>query len=292
MPIEPRESGVLYVVATPIGNLDDISARARSVLAGVDAIAAEDTRHTGRLLASLGVSTPLIALHEHNESERAAAVLDRVAAGESIALVSDAGTPLISDPGYRLVALARERCLRVVAIPGSCAAIAALSVAGLPTDRFRFEGFLPARSAARRARLELIRNAAETLVFYEAVHRIGEMLADLAAVLGAGRRACVLREMTKLHESAYIGTLAEIASQRVQDAGGDRGEFTLVVAGAVVAAPADEELARVVAILAAELPPTQAAALAARITGGERRAAYRLALESRGPTPGALQDGD
>jgi 16S rRNA (cytidine1402-2'-O)-methyltransferase len=273
-----KSSGILFVVATPIGNLDDISSRARSVLRDVTVIAAEDTRRTRGLLDHIGVSTPLVSLHEHNEPRRAAEIVQRLAAGESVALVSDAGTPLISDPGYRLVALARERGIAVVAVPGCCAAIAALSVAGLPTARFHFEGFLPVRQAARRARLQELRSCPDTLVFYEAVHRVGESLRDMAASLGPGRPAFVARELTKLHEAGYFGTLRSVLAALLADPGGDKGEFTIVVGGAPAASPEREELARVVAILAAELPAAQAATLAARLTGAARRDAYRLAM--------------
>lgn len=277
-------AGTLFVVATPIGNLDDISSRARAVLAGVAVVAAEDTRHTGRLMERLGLRQSLISLHEHNEEARVEALLARLAAGESVALVSDAGTPLISDPGYRLVAGARQRGFTVTAVPGCCAAVAALSVAGLPTHRFRFEGFLPARSGARRARLEQIRHEPDTLIFYEAVHRVPEALADMAGVLGAGRPAFVARELTKLHETCYTGTLAQVAAALAADPGGSRGEFTVVVGGADASAPARPELERVVGILAGELPAAQAATLAARLTGASRREAYALAVAAaRGP---------
>jgi 16S rRNA (cytidine1402-2'-O)-methyltransferase len=269
------------VVATPIGNLDDISSRARAVLQDADLVAAEDTRRTGQLLARLGIGSRLVSLHEHNESQRAAELLERVAAGESVALVSDAGTPLISDPGFRLVALARERGIAVMAIPGCCAAVVALSVAGLPTDRFQFEGFLPARASARRARLAELKPASATLVFYEAVHRVGDCLADMAQVFGDERAAFVARELTKLHETVYRGTLAEVCAAVVADPGGHKGEFTIVVAGAPATAPGVGELERVVRVLAEELPVAQAATLAARLTGAARREAYRLALRHR-----------
>jgi 16S rRNA (cytidine1402-2'-O)-methyltransferase len=271
---------MLYVVATPIGNLDDISLRARAVLAAAAVVAAEDTRRTRQLLAHLGIAPALVALHEHNEAERAGELLDRVAAGAAVALVSDAGTPLISDPGYRLVAAARDRGLPVTAVPGSCAAVAALSIAGLPTDRFHFEGFLPARAAARRARLGTLGLHPDTMVFYESVHRVGESLGDMAAAFGADRPAFVARELTKLHETAYRGTLAAVRAAVVGDPGGDKGEFTIVVAGAPAAPAGAPELARVVAVLAAELPAGQVAQLAAKLTGCTRREAYDAALRA------------
>lgn len=270
--------GALYVVATPIGNLDDISSRARAVLESVVVIAAEDTRRTQDLLKHLGLRKPLVSLHEHNESRRAAELLQRLEQGETVALVSDAGTPLISDPGYRLIAGARQRGFKVTPIPGCCAAIAALSVAGLPSNRFHFEGFLPVRTAARRGRLEELKGSPDTLIFYEAVHRIAETLEDLAGAFGDSRPAFVARELTKLHETSYYGTLAEVRAALTADPGGRKGEFTLVVAGAPELAPGIAELERVVRILAADLPATDAGTLAARITGASRRDAYALAV--------------
>lgn len=280
-----NDPGVLYVVATPIGNLDDISSRAVAILGQVALVAAEDTRHTGQLLAHLGLQARQLALHEHNEAARVDAVLSRLAAGESVALVSDAGTPLISDPGYRLVAAARERGYTVTPIPGACAAIAALSVSGLPTDRFRFEGFLPARAAARRSRLQELQVCPDTLVFYEGVHRVREMLEDLAVAFGADRQACVARELTKLHETIYWGRLAAASAALAADPGGNRGEFTIVVAGApeAGAGAVDADLAAVMRVLMGELPAPQAARLAARLTGASRREAYALARHAGQP---------
>lgn len=276
-----KSPGILYVVATPIGNLDDISSRALAVLQAAGLVAAEDTRRTGQLLRHFGIATPLLSLHEHNEEKRSEEILDRLGQGVSIALVSDAGTPLISDPGYRLVALARARGFTVTAIPGCCAAIAALSVAGLPTAQFHFEGFLPARAAARRKRLGELRGRAETLVFYEAVHRVTETLADMAAVFEADRHAFVARELTKLHETTYSGSLGQLCAALAADPNADKGEFTIVVAGRAAASADESELGRIVAVLAAELPAAQAAALAARIAGGSRREAYRLLLAQK-----------
>jgi 16S rRNA (cytidine1402-2'-O)-methyltransferase len=273
--------GVLYVVATPIGNLDDISSRARAVLAAVDVVAAEDTRRTGALLAHLGLAKPMVAFHEHSEAGRVESVLARLREGQSVALVSDAGTPLISDPGYRLVAAAREAGITVTAIPGCCAAVAALSVAGLPTDRFHFEGFLPAKAAARRERIAELASSPDSLVFYEAVHRVAGTLDDLVAGLGASRPAFVARELTKLHETVYHGALAEVAAALATDPNGDRGEFTLVIGGQARVVAGEAELERVARILAAELPAAQAAALAARLTGVTRRAAYRAVLRDK-----------
>lgn len=280
--MEPK-AGTLYVVATPIGNLDDLSDRARAVLAAADLVAAEDTRRTGQLLTRLGIRVPLRSLHEHNEGERTPELLARLADGAAVALVSDAGTPLISDPGYRLVAAARAAGLRVSPVPGCSAAIAALSVAGLPTDRFSFEGFLPARPAARRRRLAELAGRPETLVFYEAPGRVRATLADLATAFGPDRCATICRELTKLHETTYHGPLQALPGQLEADPGSSKGEFTLVIAGCgETQAAADAgalslaDAARVMAILAESLPRAEAARLTARLTGMRRRDAYRL----------------
>ena len=271
-------AGTLYVVATPIGNMGDLSPRAREVLSSVALIAAEDTRHTGQLLTQSGITARLLSLHEHNEAGRIGEILHRLRAGDSVALVTDAGTPLISDPGFRLLAALRAADLPVSPVPGPCAAIAALSVAGLPTDRFFFEGFLPPRSAARTARLQVLARRSETLVFYESANRLADTLADAIVVFGPGRAAAVGRELTKLHETLYRGTLAEVRAALLADPGGDRGECTWMVAGGgAEPAPDEVELARVVGILAGELPASQAASLAARLTGASRKAAYKLA---------------
>ncbi len=270
--------GTLFVVATPIGNMGDLSPRARDVLGSVALVCAEDTRHTGQLLTHAGISAQLVSLHEHNEAGRIGEVLQRLRDGDSVALVSDAGTPLISDPGYRLLAALRAAGLPVSAVPGPCAAIAALSVAGLPTDRFHFEGFLPPRSAARLARLRELGRRSETLVFYESANRITDTLADAITVFGPLRAVAVGRELTKLHETVYRGSLADVRAAVLADPGGDRGECTWVLEGCgAEPAPDEAELARVVGILAAELPASQAASLAARITGAPRKTAYRLA---------------
>lgn len=274
--------GVLYVVATPIGNVGDLSPRARETLAGVAVVAAEDTRHTGQLLRLLGISRPLVALHEHNERASAPKLVERLVAGESVALVSDAGTPLFSDPGFHLVRAARAAGIAVLPIPGPCAAVAALSVAGLPTDRFCFEGFLPARAGLRRARLAALAAEPRTLVFYEAPHRIRDLVADLVECFGAAREAALARELTKVHEAHYRGTLAELAAALEADANATRGEHVLVVAGntaAPAAAEGDALLERTLGALLAELPVSQAADLAARICLVPRNRAYARALE-------------
>jgi 16S rRNA (cytidine1402-2'-O)-methyltransferase len=269
-------SGTLYVVGTPIGNLDDLSTRAIAVLKEVDAIAAEDTRRTGGLLSRIGAKAPLIAYHEHNEREKASQLLTRIVAGENVALVSDAGMPTISDPGWFLVARARARGLPVVSVPGPSAVTAALSIAGLPTDRFVFEGFLPRRAAARRARLEALATETRTLVFFESVHRLGAAIAAMAAAFGAARPAAIARELTKLHESCYTGTLAEL-SERLEQEVPHLGEFVVIVGGApAVASPEWVDAKRVYEILARAVPPREAVALTASITGRSRNEIYRL----------------
>ena len=269
------QAGTLYVVATPIGNLGDLTARAREVLAAVDAICAEDTRHTRQLLGMLGVDRPLLALHEHNEAAMAARLVARLQAGEALALVSDAGTPLVSDPGYRLVREVRAAGLRVSPVPGACAAIAALSVAGLPSDRFCFEGFLPAKPGARRERLQALAGEMRTLVFYESAHRIVECLEDLVALFGPGREAVMARELTKLYETVLDDTLGDIAERVRDDENQRRGEFVLVVRGAADDTEARlREGQRLYAKLAEYLKPSQAARLAAEITGAPRKALY------------------
>ncbi|HKS56765.1 MAG TPA: 16S rRNA (cytidine(1402)-2'-O)-methyltransferase [Steroidobacteraceae bacterium] len=272
--------GTLYVVATPIGNLGDLTPRAREVLASVALIAAEDTRHTRQLLQTCGIGTALTSLHEHNEGQKSAELVARLARGDSVALVSDAGTPLVSDPGFDLVAAARRAGIAVVAIPGACAAIAALSVAGLPTDRFAFEGFLPAKAAARRERLAQLAREERTLIFYEAPHRLTEVLHDLSATLGAERRASISRELTKRFETTYSGTLAELGAAAEHDSDMSRGEIVIVVSGAPAAATALElDADSLLRALLQELSPSQAAKIAAHLTGGKRSDLYEAALQ-------------
>jgi 16S rRNA (cytidine1402-2'-O)-methyltransferase len=269
-------AGKLWVVATPIGNLQDLTFRARAVLASCDWIAAEDTRHSLTLLRHHGIATPTIALHEHNERAKTEELIQRLRAGASIALIGDAGTPLISDPGFRLVRAARAAGIAVSPVPGACAAIAALSVAGLPSDRFVFEGFLPARAAARRARLQALRSESRTLILYEASHRIVETLEDCQAIFGAARRAVLARELTKQYETLLDGPLAELVAQLNADADQRRGEFVLLIEGAIEDDTASRlaEGRRVFAILRRELPPGRAAALASEISGAPRKALY------------------
>ena len=277
-------SGRLAVISTPIGNLGDLSPRAREELAAAELVAAEDTRRTGQLLTTLGLSRPLVSLHEHNESERIGELLEKLRAGARIALVSDAGTPLLSDPGFELVRRVAQEGITIVAVPGPSAITAALSIAGLPTERFSFEGFLPARLAERRARLAELAGESRTLVFFEAPHRIAECLEDMSAAFGGERRAAVARELTKVFETVYRGTLASLTAESRSDANFTRGEITLVVAGAPPAAAADVrgQLDATLTVLLGELAPSKAAALAARLTGAKRNDAYARALELSG----------
>jgi 16S rRNA (cytidine1402-2'-O)-methyltransferase len=276
---KPR--GRLEVVATPIGNLQDLSERARAALERADVIAAEDTRHTLTLLQHIGVSRPLLSLHAHNEAQRLPEIIARLEAGETVALVSDAGTPLLSDPGFGLVREAANAGIDVGVIPGPSAITAALAVAGLPTDRFCFEGFLSSHNRERRTQLEELASETRTLVFFEAPHRIAETLEALAEVFGAERRAAVARELTKVHETIYRGTLAQLLEQCGKDENFKRGEITLVVEGAKKAhAEFDGVLLRkALALLMKELPTGKAASLAAQLTGAKRNDAYALALE-------------
>lgn len=273
--LNAQAPGILHVVATPIGNLGDFSPRAVETLKSVAAICAEDTRRTRPLLQQFGIDTPLIALHEHNEDEIASRLVARLRVGESLALVSDAGTPLVSDPGYRLVRAAREAGIRISPVPGAAALIAALSVAGLPSDRFVFEGFLPAKAGARRERLQALAGESRTLIFYEASHRIVEFLDDAASAFGAERPAVVARELTKLFETVLDGPLGEVRSRIEQDPNQQKGEFVVLVEGA--GQDADARLVegqRVYRTLSAHLPPSTAAKLAAELTGAPRKALY------------------
>ena len=268
-------SGVLHVVATPIGNLGDLSPRALQVLRSVAAICAEDTRHTRQLLAHFGVERPLLALHQHNEEAAAAPLVARLLAGEDLALVSDAGTPLVSDPGFRLVRAARAAGVKVSPVPGACAFVAALSVAGLPSDRFVFEGFLPAKTGARRERLAALAGEPRTLAFYESAHRIQEALEDMRAAFGGERPAVLARELTKLFETVLDGDLASLCERVADDADQRRGEFVVLVQG--MGEDADARVAegrRIYAKLCAHLPPSAAARVAAELSGAPRKALY------------------
>lgn len=270
----------LYVVATPIGNMEDMSYRAVRILAEVDLVAAEDTRHSRPLLAHYGIDTPMQALHEHNEEQMSSRLIERIQNGEAIALISDAGTPLISDPGYRLVRAAREAGVPVFAVPGPSAVTTALSVAGLPSDRFAFEGFLPAKSAARKKRLISLVNETRTLVFFESSHRIEAALADMTETLGSNRLAAICRELTKKFETVLRAPLQDLITQIAEDKNQTRGEFVVIVEGHE--GNEDEALANAEAMskaLLEYLPASQAARVAAKLNDVSRRDVYKL-LES------------
>jgi len=274
-------SGILYVVATPIGNLGDMSPRALQVLREVDWVAAEDTRHSKRLLHHFGIHTPLISLHDHNERARVPQLLKALQAGKSIALIADAGTPLISDPGFHLLRSLRAQGLKAIPIPGPSSLLAALSVAGLPTDRFVFEGFLPAKTSARRSRLETLKHEDRTLVFFEASHRIQATLGDMAMVFGEERQAVIARELTKMFEDIQGDTLMGLGKWLAADDNRCKGEFVIMVHGVVKPVgvePFDPQTSHLLTVLLAELPVKQAVTIAARITGLKKNLLYNLAL--------------
>ncbi len=284
-----RESGgepkpTLYVVATPIGNLRDASLRALDVLKSVDTVAAEDTRVTVKLLNHYGIASKLIALHEHNEKRMVRQVLALLAAGQSVALVSDAGTPAVSDPGAQLVAAAIDAGYRVTPVPGANAAVTALSAAGLTAPHFLFYGFLPARAAERKRELTELKNLPYALVFYEAPHRVAGSIADLRAVFGDARRIVIARELTKMFETIHACTLAEAVGWIEGNADRRKGEFVLILDGQPVTRGAEEQVQaqRVLEVLLAELPLKQAVALATKITGGRKNELYELALKLKG----------
>jgi 16S rRNA (cytidine1402-2'-O)-methyltransferase len=283
-------SGTLFIVATPIGNLEDLSSRARQTLADVDLIAAEDTRHTGRLLSHFGVKTRLFALHDHNEADRSAMVIGQLQSGKSVALVSDAGTPLISDPGYRLVQAAHEAGITVSPIPGPSALTAALSVAGLPTDRFCFEGFLPAKKKARLDVLASLANEPRTMVFYESVHRVQDSLEDMMSVFGEQRAAFIGREISKLHEQGNLATLAGLHERVGSGDISRKGEFVIVVAGSDESSDSSLDVDRLLVELAGKLPDKEVARILARATGARRNALYQRLIDLR--SGAAPDDGD
>ncbi|GMR16999.1 MAG: 16S rRNA (cytidine(1402)-2'-O)-methyltransferase [Gammaproteobacteria bacterium] len=273
-------AATLYIVATPIGNLDDLSPRARQVLESVDLVAAEDTRHTGRLLAHFCIAARQIALHEHNESEVVAGIIGKLLGGQSVALVSDAGTPLIRDPGYRLVRAAHDAGITVTPIPGASAAVAALSAAGLPGSRFAFEGFLPAKREARLVALRLLQADRRTLLFFESVHRIEASLADMAEVFGAGRRAFIGREISKLHEQCVHATLQRLCDMLAAGEIASRGEFVVAVAGApqVDTTEATVDASELLRALLEVLPGSQAVDLVSKLSGRKRNDVYKEML--------------
>lgn len=275
-----NENASLYIVATPIGNLSDMSQRAIEILQSVDVIAAEDTRHSGILLQHFAIKTPSISLHDHNEQQRSETLLERLQQGESVALISDAGTPLISDPGYKLVSLVREHGIPVVPIPGSCAVIAALSASGLPSDRFTFEGFLPSKQGARQQALQLLVDENRTMIFYDAPRRVQNTLEDMVTVFGGERKACVARELTKLHETITTRPLAELLEWVSEDSNQRKGECVVLVEGIKEKKDSSEtEINRVLSLLLKELPVKKAAAITASLLEVSKNTAYDMALK-------------
>ena len=277
------DQALLYIVATPIGNLADMVPRAIEVLQCADLVAAEDTRHSQRLFSHFDIDTPLMAYHDHSDDKRTEQILHKLEQGMTVALISDAGTPLISDPGYRLVREARARGIRVVPVPGPCAFIAALSAAGLPSDRFSFEGFLPAKAGAREKVLRELAGDTRTLVFYEAPHRVADTLDAMAGIFGGEREAVIAREISKAFETIHLAPLEELAAWVRADSNQQRGEIVLLVRGAE--RRRDSELnpdaERIMKLLLAELPPKRAAALATEITGVNKKVLYNWSLEQK-----------
>ena len=271
--------GALYIVATPIGNLEDLSPRAIKVLGSVDLILAEDTRHSGHLLHKQGISTSMMAHYDHNENKQVASIVKRLSKGETMALISDAGTPLISDPGYSLVIAAHEEGIRVIPVPGPSALISALSVAGLATDRFVFEGYLPARKIARQKYLQAIANEPRTLIFYEVPHRIMQSLDDLIDSFGSGRMAALVKELTKIHETVYRASLTEIKSWLEKDKSRQKGEFVLLIQGATEVAFDEQEASRILKILLQTVSVKEATSITTEILGGNRNELYKIAIK-------------
>ena len=280
-----QKSGVLYIVATPIGNLEDISRRAVRVLSEVDLVAAEDTRHTGQLLNALGIRAELLSVHEHNELQRSSQLIDKLTAGLSVALVSDAGTPLISDPGFVVVRACRDAGVRVVPVPGPSDVITALSVSGLPSDRFQFEGFIPRSSSKRRARFEELVNLPHTLICYESSHRLRESLEDISTVFEAGRQVVIARELTKQYETLLSGTPDELLEIITGDTNQLRGEMVILVEPAPEGKSEELTISIDKLLKAAldELPPSQAAAMVARLTDMRKKELYQRAMELKKP---------
>lgn len=282
MTSSPVAPGHLYVVATPIGNLGDLSPRAQKVLDSVDRICAEDTRTSSTLLANFGIRRPLIALHDHNEDQITGQLVAELKLGKTLALISDAGTPLISDPGFALVRAAREAGVPVMTLPGPCAAVAALSISGIASDSFSFIGFLPSKAQARKVRLQALATETRTLIFYESSHRIDESVEDIATLFPQ-RKLCLARELTKLFEESVTATADEVAVWLKQDANRSRGEFVLVLEGAAAEEQSDDaEAERVLRVLLKELSASQAAKLAAELTGRRKNELYAMANKLSG----------
>lgn len=280
-------NGALYIVATPIGNLGDMTARAIEVLRAATLIAAEDTRHSAGLLRHFGITTPCLAFHEHNERQQTESLIARMRQGAAVALISDAGTPLLSDPGYHLVRNAHAAGIRVIPVPGASAVLAALAASGLPTDRFVFEGFLPAKSGARRERLTLLQAENRTLLFYEAPHRLLATLEELVEIFGGVREAVLARELTKIYETIRKDTLEGLSKWVREDPRQQRGECVIVVHGAESVIDRDEtegDAQHLLGVLLEELPLKQAVALTAKITGGKRNRLYQWAVDMKKTT--------
>ncbi|NIN36917.1 MAG: 16S rRNA (cytidine(1402)-2'-O)-methyltransferase [Gammaproteobacteria bacterium] len=276
-----KDQGTLYVVATPLGNLDDLSPRAVRQLNACDRILAEDTRHSRKLLEYYAITTPMQAYHDFNEAGKVTMIIGQLQGGLSMALISDAGTPLINDPGFKLVNAAHKAGIPVVTVPGPSAVIAALSVAGLPTDRFVFEGFLPDKRVARKRHLQSLANEQRTLVFYEVPHRIRATLDDLSTIFGRERKAVIAKELTKQHESVRRGTLEELIAWLDEDTSRQKGEFVLMVSGATPLGIPEQEARRILSILMREMSVKQAATVAADILGESKNRLYKLALEMK-----------
>lgn len=281
--VHDSKLGTLYIVATPIGNLDDITIRAIDILKAVDYIAAEDTRHSNTLLKHFGISAKLISLHDFNERQQSVTLIKLLQQGKNIALISDAGTPLISDPGYRLVTSVREANINIIPIPGACAAVTALCASGLPTDKFIFEGFLPAKATARNQRLDELKTETRTLIFYETPHRILPAITSLIESFGTERKAAIARELTKKFETIYSGTITEIKQQLENNLEQQKGEFVILVHGNEKSDDQEinAETSRILNILASELPPKQAAALTAKISGLSKNTLYNTLIHSK-----------
>lgn len=274
-------SAKLYIVATPIGNISDITYRAVDILKGVDLIAAEDTRHSGKLLSYYQINTPMMAVHDHNERQRGALLIEKIKAGQSVALISDAGTPLISDPGYHLVNDCREAGVDVVPIPGACAAVSALSAAGLPSDRFSFEGFLPVKEKAKREKLAALSEETQTMIFYEAPRRIQDSVKHIIDILGAERKLVIARELTKMFESFYVLPAGEMLQWLQSDENHCRGEFVLMVAGNESdSSELSADAIKLLTLLKNELPLKKAAAITAEMHGLKKNELYKWGLEN------------
>ena len=276
-------TGTLYVVATPIGNLEDLAPRARQTLASVDLVAAEDTRHSGRLLSTIGAKPALLALHDHNEEQVVGKVIEALQSGKDVALVSDAGTPLVSDPGFRLVRAAHDAGVAVSPVPGASAVTAALSAAGLPTDRFCFEGFVPSRASARRKWLESLATEERTVVMYESVHRIAACIEELVGVFGAERDAFIGRELTKLHEQCVRAPLGALRDKVRDGEVREKGEFVIVVAGAAPSGGQSVDADRLLELLSDKLSAKDTARIAAELTGEKKNALYERVLKLKNP---------